>query len=98
MNAAFNEFIGERERVNPKAKDPTIVLFDEVILSKRNRGRSSLFSGRMATDFLSNTADHLWRSAAATSFPPTTRAQQNMADDYSELIKRGWFVLFIAYD
>lgn len=84
----FNEFISERERAKPNAKDPKIVLFDEIILSKRNRGRSSLFSGRMTTDFLSDTSNHLWRSAAATSFAQT-RPQQGMVDDYSEVIKRG---------
>lgn len=84
----FNEFISERERAKPNAKDPKIVLFDEIILSKRNRGRSSLFSVRMTTDFLSDTSNHLWRSAAATSFAQS-RPQQGLVDDYSEIIKRG---------
>ncbi|GAB7365230.1 hypothetical protein MBLNU230_g6316t1 [Neophaeotheca triangularis] len=64
---AFNEFIHEREAT--RAEDPSIKLFDEIILSKRNRGRSSLFGSRAATSFLSDTSDHLWRSAAAT--PPS---------------------------
>ena len=64
----FNEFIHERE--STRSEDPSIKLFDEIILSKRNRGRTSLFS-RSNTTFLSDTSDHLWRSAAAT--PPTSR-------------------------
>ena len=65
---AFNEFIHERE--SQRAEDPEIKLFDEVILSKRNRGRTSLFS-KSNTSFLTDTSDHLWRSASAT--PPNTR-------------------------
>ncbi|OQO02859.1 hypothetical protein B0A48_11142 [Cryoendolithus antarcticus] len=62
----FNEFIAEREAL--PATSPEIKLFDEIILSKRNRGRTSLFS-KSSTSFLSDTSDHLWRSAAAT--PPS---------------------------
>jgi hypothetical protein len=67
----FNEFIHERETT--RAEDPSIKLFDEIILSKRNRGRSSLslFSTKSHTNFLSDSSDHLWRSAAAT--PPSAR-------------------------
>lgn len=65
---AFNEFIHEREA--KRAEDPSIKLFDEIVLSKRNRGRTSLFS-KSDTSFLSDTSDHLWRSASAT--PPNTR-------------------------
>lgn len=67
----FNEFIHERE--STRAEDPSIKLFDEIILSKRNRGRSSLslFSSKSYTNFLSDSSDHLWRSAAAT--PPSAR-------------------------
>jgi hypothetical protein len=85
----FNEFINERESVKPISKDPRIILFDEIILSKRNRGRTSFFSGRTTTSFLSDTSDHLWRSAVATSFPPSTRAQQNLVEDYREVVTRG---------
>ena len=66
--AAFNEFIHERE--TKPSSDPTILLFDQMILSKRNRGRASMFS-KSKTDFLSDTYDHLWRTAAAT--PPKGR-------------------------
>ncbi|KAF2719515.1 DENN-domain-containing protein [Polychaeton citri CBS 116435] len=59
----FNEFIHERE--STRAEDPSIKLFDEIILSKRNRGRTSFFS-KSQTSFLSDTSDHLWRSAAGT--------------------------------
>ena len=65
---AFNELIHERE--STRAEDPSIKLFDEIILSKRNRGRTSLFS-KSTTSFLSDTSDHLWRSASAT--PPNSR-------------------------
>ena len=76
---AFNEFIHERE-VKP-VSDPSIMLFDQIILSKRNRGRSSIF-GRSKTDFLLDTSDHLWRSAAAT--PP----QGRFPGDYRSIITR----------
>ena len=65
---AFNEFSHEREAT--RAEDPSIKLFDEIILSKRNRGKQSFFS-KSSTSFLSDTSDHLWRSALAT--PPTGR-------------------------
>lgn len=72
---AFNEFIHERESNGPN--DPSIMLFDQIILSKRNRGRTSIFS-KSKTDFLSDTADHLWRTAAANppkgKFPGDYRA------------------------
>jgi hypothetical protein len=64
----FNEFIHERE--STRAEDPSIKLFDEIILSKRNRGRTSIFS-KSNTSFLTDTSDHLWRSASAT--PPNSR-------------------------
>ncbi|KAK0947179.1 hypothetical protein LTR29_001462 [Friedmanniomyces endolithicus] len=71
---AFNEFIHEREA--SRAEDPGIKLFDEIILSKRNRGKQSFFS-KSATGFLSDTSDHLWRSALAT--PPTSRVPGDRA-------------------
>ncbi|OCK81141.1 dDENN domain-containing protein [Lepidopterella palustris CBS 459.81] len=64
----FNEFIHERESKRPD--DPSIKLFDQIILSKKNRGGRSFFH-KSTTDFLSDTTDHLWRSAAAT--PPSAR-------------------------
>jgi hypothetical protein len=88
-SSGFNEFIGERERVNPKSKDPRLALFDEIVLSKRNRGRSSLFSSRTMTDFLSDTSNHLWRTASATSFPPSSRGQQTLSGDYTRIVTRG---------
>ncbi|OXV10823.1 hypothetical protein Egran_01414 [Elaphomyces granulatus] len=93
----FNEFINERESVKPISKDPRIILFDEIILSKRNRGRTSFFSGRTTTGFLSDTSDHLWRSAVATSFPPSTRAQQNLVEDYREVVTRDQFRLIQVF-
>jgi hypothetical protein len=78
----FNEFISERERTSPKAKDSKMALFDEIILSKRNRGRTSIFSSRATTDFLSDTSNHLWRTASATFFAPTSRSQQNLSGEY----------------
>ncbi|KAL8946763.1 MAG: hypothetical protein Q9222_006884 [Ikaeria aurantiellina] len=79
---AFNEFIHERELKS--ANDPSITLFDQIILSKRNRGRvvSIFSSSKSKTDFLSDTSDHLWRSAAAT--PP----QGKFPGDYTTIITR----------
>ncbi|KAL8973006.1 MAG: hypothetical protein Q9197_002535 [Variospora fuerteventurae] len=76
---AFNEFIHEREL--KAANDPSIMLFDQIILSKRNRGRTSMFN-KSKTDFLSDTSDHLYRSAAAT--PP----QGRFPGDYTGVIAR----------
>lgn len=76
---AFNEFIHEREL--KAANDPSIMLFDQIILAKRNRGRASIFS-KSKTDFLSDTSDHLWRSAAAT--PP----QGKFPGEYMSVITR----------
>ena len=78
-SSGFNEFIHERE--TKPAYDPTIMLFDQVILSKRNRGRASFF-GKSSTSFLSDKSDHLWRSAAAT--PPTGK----FPGDYRSIITR----------
>jgi len=39
---AFNEFIHERE--SKRAENPSIKLFDEIVLSKKNRGKSGFFS------------------------------------------------------
>lgn len=60
----FNEFLSERE--HKAASDPSIQLFDEIIMAKRNRGRTSFFSKRN-TSFLADTSDHIWRTAAAPS-------------------------------
>ncbi|KAL8847746.1 MAG: hypothetical protein Q9221_007234, partial [Calogaya cf. arnoldii] len=76
---AFNELIHEREL--KAANDPSIMLFDQIILSKHNRGRMSMFS-KSKTDFLSDTSDHLYRSAAAT--PP----QGKFPGDYTTIITR----------
>lgn len=76
---AFNEFIYERE--SKRADDPTVKLFDEVILAKRNRGKSSFFHKSKA-DFLSDTTDHLWRTASATA--PSSR----FPGDYRAVISR----------
>ncbi|KAJ5529989.1 hypothetical protein N7527_003382 [Penicillium freii] len=84
----FNEFISDRERTNPKSKDPRMTLFDEIVLSKRNRGRTSIFSGRSTTDFLSDTSNHLWRTANATSFTPNSRSQHNLSADYGRVPTR----------
>ncbi|KAK4867397.1 hypothetical protein LT330_000907 [Penicillium expansum] len=84
----FNEFISDRERTNPKSKDPRMTLFDEIVLSKRNRGRTSIFSSRSTTDFLSDTSNHLWRTANATFFTPTSRSQQNLSVDYGRVPTR----------
>ena len=77
--AAFNEFIHERE--TKPGNDPSILLFDQMILSKRNRGRASIFS-KSKIDFLSDTSDHLWRSAIST--PPKGR----IPGDYRAIVTR----------
>jgi hypothetical protein len=61
--------------------DPTIKLFDEVILAKRNRGKSAFFH-KTKVDFLSDTTDHLWRTASAT--PPNS----SFPGDYRSVISR----------
>lgn len=66
-----------------------MALFDEIVLSKRNRGRSSIFSGRSTTDFLSDTSNHLWRTASATFFAPSSRSQPNLSGDYSRVVQKG---------
>ncbi|KAJ8105836.1 hypothetical protein OPT61_g9940 [Boeremia exigua] len=76
---AFNEFIHERESTS--GDDPKIKLFDEVILAKKGRGASSYFYKTKA-DFLSDTSDHLWRTAHAN--PPTSR----FPGDYRSVISR----------
>ncbi|KAL1623695.1 hypothetical protein SLS56_008144 [Neofusicoccum ribis] len=75
----FNEFVHERESTRPD--DPSIKLFDQIILSKKNRGRTSFFS-KSSTDFLNDTSDHLWRSAVAT--PPSAR----FPGDYRSVVSR----------
>lgn len=63
---AFNEFIHERETT--RSSSPSIRLFDEIILAKRNRGFSaSSFFSKATTSFLDDFSDHLWRSAAVPS-------------------------------
>ncbi|KAL1600302.1 hypothetical protein SLS59_005929 [Nothophoma quercina] len=76
---SFNEFIHERESTS--GEDPKIKLFDEVILAKKNRGASSYFYKTKA-DFLSDTSDHLWRTAHAN--PPTSR----FPGDYRAVVSR----------
>ncbi|KAI9729849.1 MAG: hypothetical protein M1834_006598 [Cirrosporium novae-zelandiae] len=76
---AFNEFIHTRESLPPNHS--SIILFDQIILSKRNRGRTSLFS-KSSTNFLSDISDHLWRSAAAV--PPHSR----FPGDYRTVVSR----------
>lgn len=77
---AFNEFIHERETT--KADDPSIKLFDQIILSKKNRGRVRGILSKSSTDFLTDASDHLWRTAAAT--PPSAR----FPGDYREVVTR----------
>lgn len=74
-----------------------MALFDEIVLSKRNRGRSSIFSGRSTTDFLSDTSNHLWRTASATFFAPSSRSQPNLSGDYSRVVQRGKFLTLSRY-
>ncbi|KAI9674366.1 MAG: hypothetical protein M1829_003768 [Trizodia sp. TS-e1964] len=75
----FNEFIAEREVT--KGSDPSIMLFDEIILSKKNRGRTAIFS-KSRINFLQDTSEHLWRSAMAA--PPSSR----FPGDYRQVVSR----------
>lgn len=100
---AFNEFIHERE--STRGEDPSIKLFDEIVLSKKNRSRTSIFSKSSqllsrrfstqrlnraaAISFLSDTSDHLWRSAVAA--PPNSRFPGN----YRSVVTRSEFYLFL---
>lgn len=68
-----------------------MALFDEIVLSKRNRGRTSIFSGRSTTDFLSDTSNHLWRTASASFFATSSRSQGSLSGDYSRVVTRGKF-------
>ena len=61
----FSEFVNDRETMRPD--DPNVRLFDEIILSKRNRGKVSSVFGKSKVGFLEDKSDHLWRSAQATS-------------------------------
>lgn len=73
---AFTEFISERECASSQ-KDPRVVLFDEIILSKRNRGgRTALFGRRTTTSCLSDTAQHQWRTT--TPSPLSTQSQADI--------------------
>ena len=65
---SFNEFIHDRELLPPN--HTTVKLFDQIVLSKRNRGASSLFS-KSNTSYLSDISSHIWRSVTVT--PPTSR-------------------------
>jgi hypothetical protein len=85
--SGFNEFIHERE--STRADDPSIKLFDEVILSKRNRGKASFFN-KSKVDFLADNSDHLWRTAAAT--PPNSR----FPGDYREVVTRSKPLLHLS--
>lgn len=80
-STAFNEFIHERETTRPTA--PSIRLFDEIILAKKNRGfsRASFFA-KSDTSFLEDKSDHLWRSAAV----PTPTG--NFKGEYRSVICR----------
>ena len=76
---AFNEFIHERE--STRAEHPSIKLFDEIILAKRNRGRGGIFS-KSSTSFLDDTTDHLWRSAS------TAAPNSSIPGDYRAVVTR----------
>ena len=54
-------------------------------MAKKNRGRTSLFN-KSNPNFLYDTSDHLWRSAAAT--PPSSR----FPGDYRQVTTRSTFV------
>ena len=62
---SFSEFIAEREVSRPD--NAHVRLFDETILSKRNRGKAGTVFGKSKVGFLEDRSEHLWRSAQASS-------------------------------
>src|ERR1700760_2914567 len=81
MYLAFHEFIHEREL--HKGEEPAIQLFDQIILSKKNRGtRLSFRFNKASTNFLSDTSNHIWRTV--TTIPPSAR----FPGDYRQVISR----------
>ncbi|KFA71669.1 hypothetical protein S40288_08070 [Stachybotrys chartarum IBT 40288] len=82
---AFNEFIHERETT--PASDPSIRIFDEIIMAKKARGRPGIASGfsRMATIRQSHGA-----SASMSRFAPPARSVKvpDFLGDTSEHIWR----------
>lgn len=105
---AFNHFIHTRTTTSPS--DPTIKLFDDLIASKRTRGRtaSNFFSSSKpkpfnlyadygsgkpntpsTTPFLSDTTDHIWRTAAAPSV--VSRNVPRNAPASSEEDEENWY-------
>jgi hypothetical protein len=66
-----------------KHDEPSVRLFDQIILSKKNRGaRSAFLFSKASTDFLSDTSAHLWRTAAVAA--PNAR----FPGDYRQVILR----------
>ncbi|EPS35695.1 hypothetical protein H072_10878 [Dactylellina haptotyla CBS 200.50] len=59
---AFNEFIEERESL--RADDPKAMLFEQVIMSKKNRGRSNFFGKAKDISYLNDASEHLWRTCS----------------------------------
>ncbi|KAK6358822.1 hypothetical protein TWF696_000004 [Orbilia brochopaga] len=77
---AFNEFIEERESL--RSDDPRVMLFEQVIMSKKNRGRSNFFGKTKDMSYLSDASDHLWRTCSvavplSSRVPGETRAPFN---------------------
>ncbi|KAK6499558.1 hypothetical protein TWF481_009925 [Arthrobotrys musiformis] len=68
---AFNEFIEERESL--RADDPKIMLFEQVIMSKKNRGRTNFFGKTKDISYLSDSSEHLWRTCSV-AVPLSSRA------------------------
>ncbi|KAL7269540.1 hypothetical protein RUND412_007798, partial [Rhizina undulata] len=75
---AFSEFIHDRE--SKKSSDPAIKLFDEVILSKKNRGKTGFFT-RTSINYLQDTSEHIWRtingSPNSLRYPSELRVASN---------------------
>ncbi|RKF73054.1 putative ddenn domain-containing protein [Golovinomyces cichoracearum] len=79
---AFNEFIHERETI--PSTDPSIQLFDNLILAKKSRGRTprAFLSRSKPSLFLESRSEHLWRSAAV----PISTAK--FPGDYHSVVSR----------
>ncbi|KAI5784595.1 AEX-3 domain-containing protein [Geopyxis carbonaria] len=72
---AFSEFIHDRE--SKPSHDPGVKLFDEVILSKKNRGKTGFFS-RSKPAYLQDTSDHIWRTSSAISTSSRTPTESRV--------------------
>jgi hypothetical protein len=72
---AFSEFIYDRESKKPT--DPSVKLFDEIILAKKNRGKAGFFS-RSKPTYLASTSEHIWQTSSAISTSTKTSGDPSL--------------------